>query len=132
MILIYNNTHKAETMTRLTEIYSRLDVIDDLIELQKPHFYHGQIIIDQVTALIGYVEHLTAVMWERQRRHRLTDFETRYILPALDEIFSLMGERLSKGEKPGTQLSNNIVDFIGIVAWWMLHIENSSTGRVSY
>lgn len=43
-----------------------------------------------------------------------------------------MEEKLSKGEKPGARLSNNIADFIGIVAWWMLHIENSSTGRVSY
>ncbi|HEA0254346.1 TPA: hypothetical protein RU600_004206 [Salmonella enterica] len=43
-------------MTRLTEIYNRLDVIDDLIELQKQYFFHGQIIIDQVTELIGYVE----------------------------------------------------------------------------
>ncbi|EBT6385548.1 hypothetical protein CN851_15435 [Salmonella enterica] len=87
-------------MTRLTEIYNRLDVIDELIELQKPYFFHGQIIIDQVTELIGYVEHLTAVIWERQRRHRLTDFEVRYILPALDEIYILMGERLSKGKNP--------------------------------
>ncbi|EAQ6106090.1 hypothetical protein DRK59_26105 [Salmonella enterica subsp. diarizonae] len=119
-------------MTRLTEIYNRLDVIDELIELQKPYFFHGQIIIDQVTELIGYVEHLTAVIWERQRRHRLTDFEVRYILPALDEIYILMGEKLSKGEKTSDRLSNNITDFIGLVGWWMLHIENSSTGRVSH
>lgn len=49
-------------MTRLNEIYNRLDVIDDLIELQKPYFYHGQIISDQVTALIGYEEHAAAVI----------------------------------------------------------------------
>lgn len=119
-------------MTRLTEIYNRLDVIDDLIELQKPYFYHGQIISDQVTALIGYVEHITAVIWERQRRHRLTDFEALYILPALDEISILMGEKMNKGEKPGEQLSNSITDFIGLVGWWLLHIENHSTGRVSH
>ncbi|EFS7076912.1 hypothetical protein HW008_002449 [Salmonella enterica] len=119
-------------MTRLTEIYNRLDVIDDLIALQKPHFSHGQIISDQVTALIGYVEHLTAVIWERQRRGRLTDFEARYILPALDEIYILMGEKLNKGEKPGDQLSDSILDFIGLVGWWMLHIESHNTGRASH
>ncbi|ECA0404558.1 hypothetical protein EIL26_22270 [Salmonella enterica subsp. enterica serovar Newport] len=119
-------------MTRLNEIYNRLDVIDDLIELQKPNFSHGQIISDQVTALIGYVEHVTAVIWERQRRHRLTDFEARYILPALDEIYILMGEKLSKGEKPGDRLSDSILDFIGLVGWWVLHIENSSTGRAGH
>ncbi|EGW7922196.1 hypothetical protein JGX56_004825 [Salmonella enterica] len=121
-------------MTRLTEIYNRLDVIDDLIELQKPHFYHGQIITDQVTALIGYVEHITAVIWERLRRHRLTDIEACYILPAIDEIYILMSEKLSKGEKPGERLSNNITDFIGLVGWWMmmLHIENHCTGRASH
>ncbi|EAP7866740.1 hypothetical protein ACOIPX_001061 [Salmonella enterica] len=119
-------------MTRLTEIYNRLDVIDDLIELQKPNFYHGQVISDQVTALIGYVEHITAVIWERQRRHRLTDFEVRYILPALDEIYILMGEKLSKGEKPGDKLSDDIMDLIGLVGWWLLHIENHSTGRVTH
>lgn len=101
-------------MTRLTEIYNRLDVRDGLIELQKPNFFHGQIISDQVTALIGYMEHATAVIWERQRRHRLTDFEARYIFPALDEIYILMGEKLSKGEKPGDRLSDSILDFIGL------------------
>ncbi|ECG8633890.1 hypothetical protein FNN91_23495 [Salmonella enterica subsp. salamae] len=119
-------------MTRLTEIYNRLDVIDDLIELQKPHFCHGQIISDQVTSLIGYVEHVTAVIWERQRRHRLTDFEACYILPALDEIYIFMSEKLSKGQKPGQRLSNNITDFIGIVGWWLLHIESHNTGRTSH
>ncbi|EEO7837889.1 hypothetical protein NAK90_004944 [Salmonella enterica] len=119
-------------MTRLSEIYNRLDVIDDLIALQKPHFSHGQIISNQVTALISYVEHVTAVIWERQRRGRLTDFEACYILPALDEIYILMGEKLRKGEKPCDQLSDSISDFIGLVGWWMLHIEKSSTGRVSH
>ncbi|EAM9431920.1 hypothetical protein BCN13_25295 [Salmonella enterica] len=117
-------------MTRLNEIYNRLDAIDDLIALQKPNFSHGQIISDQVTALIGYVEHVTAVIWERQRR--LTDFEACYILPALDEIYILMGEKLNKGEIPGDQLSDSILDFIGLVGWWMLHIENSSTGRAGH
>ncbi|HAK6119825.1 TPA: hypothetical protein H2R31_004981 [Salmonella enterica] len=119
-------------MTRLTEIYNRLDVIDDLIELQKPHFYHGHIICDQVTALIGYVEHITAVIWERQRRHRLTDFEIRYILPALDEIYVWMNEKLSKGEEPGEQLSDCITDFIGLVGWWIIHIESHNTGRANH
>ncbi|EHC5874042.1 hypothetical protein JR782_004922 [Salmonella enterica subsp. enterica serovar Eastbourne] len=118
-------------MTRLNEIYNRLDVIDDLIALQKPNFSQGQIISDQVTALIGYVEHVTAVIWERQRRGRLTDFEASYILPALDEIYILMGDKLSKGEKPGDRVSDSILDIIGLVGWWMLHIKNSNTGRVT-
>ncbi|EBS4547752.1 hypothetical protein J9N36_004443 [Salmonella enterica] len=117
-------------MTRLTEIYNRLDVIDNLIALQKPNFYHGQIITDQVTALIGYVEHIITVIWERQRRHRLTDIEACYVLPALDEIYILMGEKLSKGEKPGEQLSDSITDFIRLVGWWIIHIENCSTERI--
>lgn len=119
-------------MTRLTEIYNRLDVIDDLIALQKPHFSHGQVIRDQVTALIGYVEHVTTIIWERQRRHRLTDFEVRYILPAVDEIYILMGEKLSKSEKPGDKLSDDIMDLVGLVGWWLLHIENHCTGRMKH
>ncbi|EAB7739574.1 hypothetical protein B5864_13835 [Salmonella enterica] len=118
-------------MTILTDIYNRLDVIDDLIELQKPYFHHGQIISDQITALIGYVEHVTAVMKERQRRHKLTDIEAGYILPALDEINTLMSEKLSKGEKPDERLSDKLTDLIGLVGWWILHIENRDAGRVS-
>ncbi len=122
----------GSNMTRLTEIYNRLDVIDDLIELQKPNYYRRQVISDQVTELIGYVEHVTAVIWERQRRHRLTDFEVRYILPALDEISILMGEKMSKGEKPGDRLSDDVMDLIVLVGWWLLHIENHNTGKASH
>lgn len=123
---------QGSNMTILTDIYNRLDVIDDLIELQKPYFHHGQIISDQITALIGYVEHVTAVMQERQRRHKLTDVEASYILPALDEINALIGEKLSKGEKPNERLSDKVTDLIGVVGWWMIHIENHSTGRVKH
>lgn len=49
-------------MARLTEIYNRLDIIDGLIAALNPHFSHGQIISNQVTALISYVEHVTAVI----------------------------------------------------------------------
>lgn len=119
-------------MTRLNEIYNRLDVIDGLIELQKPYFHHGQIISDQITALIGYVEHATAAIQERQRRHRLTDVEAHYIIPALYEINTFMREKLSKGEKPNDLLSDKITDLIGIVGWWILHIENRNTGRANH
>ncbi|EDT7665907.1 hypothetical protein BEL55_004360 [Salmonella enterica subsp. enterica serovar Waycross] len=118
-------------MTILTDIYNRPDVTDDLTELQKPYFHHGQLISDHITVLIGYVEHVTAVIQERQRRHKLTDIEAGYILPALNEINTLMGEKLSKGEKPNERLSDRITDLIGLVGWWILHIENRNVGRAS-
>lgn len=117
-------------MTRLTEIYNRLDLISDLIELQKPHFSHDQVISDQITALLGYVEHVTIVIWEQQWRNRLTDFDIIYILPVLDDIYISMKE-LKKDEKNGEQLSDLITDFIGLVCCWMLHIENQNAGKVN-
>ncbi|EFS2651459.1 hypothetical protein HX362_004365 [Salmonella enterica] len=117
-------------MTRLTEIYNRLDAVYDLLEQQKQHFYHVQIISDKVTELIGYVEHVTSIIWERQRRHRLTEFEVRYILPALDEIYILMEEKLSKSGNTLDKLSDGIMDLIGLVGWWLLYVESYMAGKV--
>ncbi|EAT4157262.1 hypothetical protein AADY61_001594 [Salmonella enterica] len=118
-------------MTRLTEIYNRLDAVYDLLELQKQHFYHLQIISDKVNELIGYVEHVTSIIWERQRRHRLTEFEVRYILPALDEIYILMEEKLSKSGNTLDKLSDGIMDLIGLVGWWLLYVESYMAGKVN-
>lgn len=111
-------------MTRIKNIYNRLDIIDNLIDLQQPYFSHGKMISDHVTELIRYVEHITTLIWERQRRLRLKDFETSYILPAMDEIYILMDYTLRKGEKPSEKLSNSIKDLIGVVSWWIIYIEN--------
>ncbi|EBJ2068814.1 hypothetical protein DP590_07480 [Salmonella enterica] len=117
-------------MTRLTEIYNRLDAVHNLLVLQKQHFYHVRIISDKVSELIGYVKHVTSIIWERQRRHRLTDFEFRYILPALDEIYILMEEKLSKSGNTHDKLSDGIMDLIGLVGWWLLYVESYITGKV--
>ncbi|ECF5937871.1 hypothetical protein FNI43_23850, partial [Salmonella enterica subsp. diarizonae] len=64
-------------MNRLIEIYSRLDDIDERLArmLKQPCTHHAKMIIERITALVEYVDHVNTVMWRQQERGRLTEFD---------------------------------------------------------
>lgn len=55
-------------MTRLIEIYSRLNAIDDLMKLmlQPPNTYREKTINAHIASLVAYVDHVNRVMWKLQ------------------------------------------------------------------
>ncbi|EAT2562309.1 hypothetical protein EI761_18665 [Salmonella enterica] len=70
-------------MTRLIEIYSRLNAIDDLMKLmlQPPNTYREKTINAHIASLVAYVDHVNRVVWKLQgfRAHLPQKSQIRYL-----------------------------------------------------
>ncbi|HCA3883334.1 TPA: hypothetical protein MPK85_004008 [Salmonella enterica] len=111
-------------MTRLIEIYSRLNAIDDLM-LQPPNIYREETINAHIASLVAYVDHVNCVMWMLQERGKLCDFDTRYILPAISEIWLQVKQELTKDSRPLCELAGSITGLISLVSFYLSCIEGS-------
>ncbi|HAU2959182.1 TPA: hypothetical protein JC757_003001 [Salmonella enterica subsp. diarizonae] len=120
-------------MTRIIEIYSRLDAIDELLALmlQRPDICRERAIGAHVGLLVEYVDHINAVMWKQQERGKLSDFDTCYILPAISEIWLCVKQELTGSNKPVHELAGCITELISLVSFYLYHIEdNKDKNRV--
>lgn len=120
-------------MTRLIEMYSRLETIDELLALmlQRPDIYHARMIIERIAELVEYVDHINAVMWKQQKLGRLSDFDTCYILPAMSEIWPQVKQELTGSNRPLHELAGCITELINLVRFYPSRIEsNTDKNRV--
>ncbi|EGW7921833.1 hypothetical protein JGX56_004442 [Salmonella enterica] len=120
-------------MTRIIEIYSRLNDIDELLALmlQPPNIYREEAIGAHIYSLVAYVDHVNAVMWRQQERGRLCDFDTRYILPAISEIWLQVKQELTVNSMPVCELAGRITGLISLVNFYLSRIEgNNDKNRV--
>ncbi len=120
-------------MTRIIEIYSRLDALDEFLALmlKQPVSYRERAISERIAALVGYVDHVNAVMWRQQERGRLSDFDTRYILPAISEIWLQVKQGLTVNSMPVCELAGCITGLISLVGFYLASIEgNNDKNRV--
>ncbi|EBQ4836464.1 hypothetical protein T061_17015 [Salmonella enterica subsp. arizonae] len=120
-------------MTRIIEIYSRLDALDEFLALmlQQPDSYRERMISERIAALVEYVDHVNAVMWRQQERGRLCDFDTRYILPAISEIWLQVKQELTVNSMPVCELAGRITGLISLVNFYLSRIEgNNDKNRV--
>ncbi|EAY3715507.1 hypothetical protein G6T08_002062 [Salmonella enterica] len=120
-------------MTRLIEIYSRLNTIDDLLGLmlQPPNINTDETIGAHVASLVAYVDHVNNFMWMLQERGKLCDFDTRYILPAISEIWLQVKQDLTVNSRPVCELAGCITGLISLVSFYLASIEgNNDKNRV--
>ncbi|EEI0623709.1 hypothetical protein OIP56_003568 [Salmonella enterica] len=120
-------------MTRLIEIYSRLEAIDGFLALmlKQPDSYRERMISERITDLVEYIDHVNAVMWTQQERGKLCDFDTRYILPAISEIWLQVKQELTRDSRPLCELAANITGLISLVSFYLSRIEgNGDKSRV--
>ncbi|EHD9479715.1 hypothetical protein JYL57_001933 [Salmonella enterica subsp. enterica serovar Typhimurium] len=115
-------------MTRIIEIYSRLDAINELLALmlQRPDIYREQAIGIHVGSLVEYVNHVNAVIWRQQERGGLSDFEARYTLPAITEIWLQVKQTLTMNNVPLSELSASIAGLISLVSLHLSNVEGSN------
>ncbi|EAW9081441.1 hypothetical protein AABH71_005184 [Salmonella enterica] len=115
-------------MTRIIEIYSRLNALDEFLALmlKQPDKYREQAISERVAALVEYVEHINAVMWRQQERGRLNDFDARYIQPAISEIWLCVHQELTGSDKPAHELAGCITELISLVSFYLASIEDNN------
>lgn len=120
-------------MTRIIEIYSRLNALDEFLALmlKQPDTYRARMIIERITALVEYVDHINGAMWAQQELGRLSDFDTRYILPAVSEIWLQVKQELTVNSKPLHELAGCITGLISLVSFYLASIEgNNDKNRV--
>lgn len=120
-------------MTRIIEIYSRLNDIDELLALmlQQPDSYREQIIYERLDSLIEYIAHVTNVIWKQQERGRLSDFDARYILPAVSEIWLQVKQELGRDSWSLSEIADCITGLISLVSFHLSRIEgNNDKNRV--
>ncbi|EEE1293843.1 hypothetical protein CB343_003345 [Salmonella enterica subsp. diarizonae] len=111
-------------MNRLIEIYSRLDDIDERLArmLKQPCTHHAKMIIERITALVEYVDHVNTVMWRQQERGRLTEFDTRFTLPAVSEIWLQVKQELNVNSRSLCELAGSITGLISLVSFYLSRI----------
>lgn len=127
------NTAQDGEMTRLIEIYSRLEAIDGFLALmlQQPDSYRERMISERITELVEYIDHVNAVMWTQQERGKLCDFDSRYILPAISEIWLQVKQELTRDSRPLCELAASITGLISLVSFYLSRIEgNGDKSRV--
>ncbi|EAU9427534.1 hypothetical protein EOI87_28560 [Salmonella enterica] len=120
-------------MTRLIEIYSRLEAIDGFLALmlQQPDSYRERIINDRLAGFVEYVEYVNTVMWRQQERGKLCDFDTQYILPAISEIWLQVKQDLTVNSRPLCELAGSITGLISLTSFHLSRIEgNNDKNRV--
>ncbi|ELH5514498.1 hypothetical protein Q9W35_001747 [Salmonella enterica] len=117
-------------MIRIIEIYSRLEAIDGFLALmlKQPDSYRERMISERITELVEYIDHVNAVMWTQQERGKLCDFDTRYILPAISEIWlqvKQVKQELTRDSRPLCELAGSITGLISLVSFYLSRIEGS-------
>ncbi|EIR4881565.1 hypothetical protein LW377_004533 [Salmonella enterica] len=120
-------------MTSVIEIYSLLNDIDALLAhmLKQPCTHHAKMIIERITALVEYVDHVYTAMWRQQERGSLSVFDARFTLPAVSEIWLQVKQKLTVNSRPLCELAGCIKGLIDLVSFYLSHIEgNNDTNRV--
>ncbi|EIY5516909.1 hypothetical protein MM424_002298 [Salmonella enterica] len=114
-------------MTRLIEIYSRLNAIDELLALmmKQPCTHHAKMIIERITALVEYVDHVYTLMWRQQERDSLSIFDARFTLPAVSEIWLQVKQELNVNSRSLCELAGSITGLISLISFYLSRIEGS-------
>ncbi|WP_230327649.1 hypothetical protein [Salmonella enterica] len=118
---------QAYHMTRVLEIYSRLNNIDELLALmmKQPCTPHAKMIIERITALVEYVDHVYTVMWRQQERDTLSVFDARFTLPVVSEIWLQVKQELNVNSRSLCELAGSITGLISLISFYLSRIEGS-------
>ncbi|EAA2241176.1 hypothetical protein [Salmonella enterica] len=120
-------------MKRVVEIYSRLNDIDERLALmlKQPCTHHAKMIIERITELVEYVDHVNTVMRRQQARGGLTEFDARFTLPAVSEIWLQVKQELNVNSRSLCELAGSITGLISLVSFYLSRIGgNNETTRM--
>ncbi|ELU7176443.1 hypothetical protein SCL86_004726 [Salmonella enterica] len=120
-------------MIRLIEIYSRLEAVDGFLALmlQQSDNYSERIIKDRIAGFVEYIDHIYYVISGLQGQGKLCDFDTRYILPAISEIWLQVKQELTWNDRSYYELARSITELISLVSFYLSRIEgNNDKNRV--
>ncbi|EAN5735976.1 hypothetical protein EJD04_24940 [Salmonella enterica] len=115
-------------MIRLIEIYSRLNDLDNdfTMMLKHPDTLRARNIIERITALVEYVDHVYTVMWRQQERDTLSGLDARFILPVVSEIWLQVKQELNVNSRSLCELAGSITGLISLVSFYLSRIEGNN------
>lgn len=112
-------------MQRLEEIQTRINWLEQELDKQHPRFRADKNISNKITELKEYA------LAERKKYHRelkegrLTDFEKRFIGPAIDDVYMKAIDKMRKGAKPSVELCDHVSETASTLSWWLCEIEHA-------
>lgn len=120
-------------MTIILGIYSWLHNIDKhlALMLKQPCTHHAKMIIERITALVEYVDNVYTVMRRQQERGILSEFDARFTLPVVSEIWVQVKQELNVNSRSLFELAGSITGLISQVSFYLSRtVGNNGTYRV--
>lgn len=111
-------------MNRLMEIKSRLDKIEQALNGQHPRFRSEPEVTSQITDLKDYVENERKKIQKLEKLGELSDLETAFIEPAMNDVYLSSLNRIRRGAKPSSTVHAYISDTSTTLSYWLHSIEN--------
>lgn len=112
-------------MQRLMEIKNKLDVIEEALNGQYPRFKADPDITRQITDLKDYVQEERKSIQKQKARGELSEFESAFIEPAIDDVYLSSLDKIRRGSKPSSSVNGYICDTSDTLNHWLHDIENS-------
>lgn len=118
-------------MHRLMEIKERLEVIETALDKQHPHYRADPEITGLITTLKDYVESERKKIHKQQRLGELTELESSFIEPAINDVYLSSLDKIRRGSKLSSSVNGNICDTSFTLSYWLDAIrdfENKKSG----
>lgn len=110
-------------MERLLEIKRRVDDIAEDLNNMYPRFKADKAISEKVTALKEYAQSALRDIQNQLKQGELTDFERRFIEPAIYDSYMKGINKIRKEAKPSERLNDLIFETDSSIGFWLCEIE---------
>ena len=114
-------------MNRLIEIKNRLEVIEQALNEQYPRFKSDTEITGQITDLKDYVQGERKRIQKQKARGELSEFESAFIEPAINDVYLSSLDKIRRGSKPSSSVNGYIFDTSSTLSYWLHAISDFET-----
>lgn len=111
-------------MHRLMDIKDKLEVIESALNKQYPHFRGDPEITELVTELKDFVQGEDKKIQKQLSRDELSEFESAFIAPAINDVYLNALDRVRRGSKPSNEMNNRIYETSSTLSYWLFQIED--------
>ncbi|HBR3956319.1 TPA: hypothetical protein L9T83_000508 [Klebsiella pneumoniae] len=117
-------------MQRLNKIKKRLETIDRALNEQGDRFRDDPVIKTQIRDLKDYVDAERKKIQRQDTNGELTDFEAKFILGAIDDVYTASLSQIRRGASINVELSDKINNTLYSLEHWLSEI-NGHTKKKS-
>lgn len=116
-------------MQRLMEIKNRLEVIEEALNEQYPRFKADPDITGQITDLKDYVQEERKSIQKQKARGELSEFESAFIEPAINDVYLSSLNKVRRGSKPSISVNGYICDTSMTLSYWLSRIKEHESNK---